>query len=92
MMCHLVTTPDIEQATKFEGVDAFVLWRTPDPRAPVRDDGKPNRPLTAFTVEIEEYPSREEPVASSFEGLRLARSSSSTRSCTTWSPGGRIAG
>jgi hypothetical protein len=52
MMCHLVTTPDISKATVFPGTAAFELWRKPDPRNPVRPDGKPNRPLTAFTVEI----------------------------------------
>ncbi len=56
MLCHLVTTPDVDKATKFDGPDAFELWRKPDPRRPLRPDGRPNRPLTAFTVEIGQFP------------------------------------
>jgi hypothetical protein len=32
--------------------DAFILWRTIPQSRPVREDGAPNRPLTAFSVEI----------------------------------------
>lgn len=31
---------------------AFEYWRQPSKVRPLRDDGKPNRPLTAFTVQI----------------------------------------
>jgi len=52
MLCHMVTHPDVEQATKYSVTDAVKVWQAVDPRHPVRADGKPNRPLTAFSVEI----------------------------------------
>lgn len=51
MNCHLVTTADQEKATRYDMVEALELYRAVDPRDPVRPDGKPNRPLTAFTIE-----------------------------------------
>jgi hypothetical protein len=53
MMCHLVTTPDIDKATRYSAVEAFELWRSVDPMLPFRADGQPNRPLTAFNVAIQ---------------------------------------
>lgn len=50
--CHLVTTPDLEKATRFEFQDALELYCSVDQRRPTRYDGEPNRPLTAFTVEV----------------------------------------
>lgn len=50
---HLVTTPDIDRATRFRPAEAVHLYRAVDQRNPVRDDGEPNRSLTAFTVEFE---------------------------------------
>lgn len=50
-----VWTNDRAKALKF--VDAFtalLLWKSIHEMEPVRLDGKPNRPLTAFTVTIEE--------------------------------------
>jgi hypothetical protein len=32
--------------------EAWMLWRRPSRVRPVRADGKPNRPLTAFTIEV----------------------------------------
>jgi hypothetical protein len=52
MNCHLVTTPILEDALALTSAEAFELWRRVDPRHPARLDGRPNRPLTAFTVEI----------------------------------------
>jgi hypothetical protein len=52
MMCHLVATPALADATRFSVTKAFELWRSVDPENPVRSDGLPNRPLTAFNVEI----------------------------------------
>ena len=49
---HLVTTPDIESATRYTKLEALELWRKVDPEHPLRRDGKPNRPLTAFSVAI----------------------------------------
>ena len=52
MLAHIITTPDLAQATRYEPGEALEVWRAVDPRQPVRGDGKPNRPLTAFSVEI----------------------------------------
>lgn len=50
MNCHLVTTPDPEKARQFaSGIEALELWRLAHG---IRPDGRPNRPLTAFTVEV----------------------------------------
>lgn len=53
MMAYLATTPNRAEATRYSAKAAFELWRAVDQRNPVRPDGKPNRPLTAFTVDIE---------------------------------------
>lgn len=37
-------------------VAAFEFWRQQSTARPLRPDGQPNRPLTAFTVSIEELP------------------------------------
>ena len=34
--------------------EAMEYWRTVSTTVPFRPDGKPNRPLTAYTVEIEQ--------------------------------------
>jgi hypothetical protein len=52
MMAHLVTTPDLDKATRYSAVEAFELWRSVDQRNPVRPDGRPNRPFTAFSVSM----------------------------------------
>ena len=39
--------------------DAMNFWRAPSKTRPTRMDGKPNRPLTALTVEIEDAPTQE---------------------------------
>jgi hypothetical protein len=50
-------TDEVERAMKFATVaEAMKLWRTQPKRRPYREDGKPNRPLTAYTVNIEEEP------------------------------------
>lgn len=49
MQCHLVTTPDRGAALDLPGIEVIELWRKAHG---TRADGKPNRPLTAFTVEI----------------------------------------
>lgn len=36
--------------------DAFEFWRTASKVKPLREDGEPNRPLTAANVSIEEIP------------------------------------
>lgn len=51
MSAHLVCTPHRDQARVFEtSLDALETWRL---QHGLRDDGEPNRPLTAFTVTIE---------------------------------------
>jgi hypothetical protein len=48
--CHLVVTDDPTKALQGTFADLLELWRK---SYGVRDDGKPNRPLTAFTVMLE---------------------------------------
>lgn len=49
MFAHLVTTPDREKALNLSTEEAFALWKKAHG---MRPDGRENRPLTAFTVEI----------------------------------------
>jgi hypothetical protein len=49
----VLTTLDINQAAHFaDAAEALEFWRTQSRTVPFRDDGEPNRPLTAFTVEM----------------------------------------
>ena len=49
-----VFTDDITKAMKFPSMnEAFELWKTTSKTRPKRPDGKPNRPLTAFTITFE---------------------------------------
>lgn len=49
----LEVTDDIAKALQFDNtVDALECWRAVSTTHPLRPDGKPNRPLTAFTVEL----------------------------------------
>ena len=51
MVAHIVTTPDPEKARIFETLEeALALWKQSHG---IREDGRPNRPLTAFTVTFE---------------------------------------
>ena len=50
---ELVVTEQIENAKSFENIaDALAYWTKQSSVKPLRPDGKPNRPLTAFTVEV----------------------------------------
>ena len=50
---YLETTPDVRKAKKFQtATQALNYWKKQSTVQPMRPDGKPNRPLTAFTVEI----------------------------------------
>lgn len=50
---RLVSDPDPALALKFESYEAGLeFWRQPSVSVPLRPDGLPNRPLTAYTVEI----------------------------------------
>jgi hypothetical protein len=49
----VTTSPEQAMAKRFETFeDAARYWKKISPQYPQRDDGKPNRPLTAFTCEI----------------------------------------
>lgn len=49
----VVTSKYIHKALLFDTKqEAMEFWRQPSTMHPTRPDGKPNRPLTAFTVEI----------------------------------------
>jgi hypothetical protein len=50
---HVQVTPDVKHAKLFDSAgDAAEFWKTQSKVVPLRPDGLPNRPLTAFTVEI----------------------------------------
>lgn len=50
-------TTDPAQALRFrDGGAALEFWRQQSKRTPLRPDGKPNRPLCAFTVVVKEVP------------------------------------
>lgn len=53
MLAHIVTTKNLREALRFKDLeDLHKTWTKVDSRNPVREDGCPNRPLTAFTVEV----------------------------------------
>jgi hypothetical protein len=52
MLAYLRTTPNVEEATRYTTEAAFELWRSVDQRNPVRPDGRPNRPFTAFSISV----------------------------------------
>lgn len=53
-------THDITKAKKFRDPgEALGFWRTQSKVKPIREDGKPNRPFTASTVEILQTKTRE---------------------------------
>lgn len=46
-------TDDIAKAMRFATqLEAFDFWRQQSKTMPFRPDGKPNRPLTAFTISV----------------------------------------
>jgi hypothetical protein len=50
---ELFVTRHIGEARHFpDPTEALELWRAQSTVRPIRHDGKPNRPLTAFTVEL----------------------------------------
>lgn len=47
-----VWSPDINEAYRFpHPIEALRAWRSQSKVRPTREDGKPNRPLMAYTVE-----------------------------------------
>jgi hypothetical protein len=52
---RLITTAHREAAMQFEdATGAFEFWNQVSQVQPKRDDGEPNKPLTAFTVAVEQ--------------------------------------
>ena len=50
-------SPDPSEALRFASeAEAFEFWRQTSNVTPTRPDGRPNRPLTVFTVTIAELP------------------------------------
>ncbi len=44
-------THDLKEAKRFDSAaSVFECWRTQSTVLPIRPDGKPNRPLTAYTI------------------------------------------
>ena len=53
----LETTDNPHEALRFtDGGAALECWRKVSPNRPIRPDGDPNRPLTAYSCEILEAP------------------------------------
>lgn len=53
-------TTDIADAMRFDnGHEVLAAWRSPSSAVPTRTDGKPNRPLSAFSIEIVPAPEDE---------------------------------
>jgi len=51
---RLSVTPDIRMAMKFvDLIEATTFWKQQSTSVPYRPDGKPNRPLTSFTITFE---------------------------------------
>lgn len=50
-------TSDPDEALRFEHAgEALEFWKQTSVVRPVRPDGRPNRPLTAFTVGVQQIP------------------------------------
>ena len=50
-MMNTTQNKNKEKAMKFNDLmEISKVWKLVDPRNPIRLDGKPNRPLTAFTI------------------------------------------
>lgn len=51
---HAAWTTDLALAQRFEdAAEALTFWKTVPKCRPLRPDGKPNRPLTAFTITVQ---------------------------------------
>lgn len=50
-------TPDVAKAKRFPSFEAATAcWKAQSKLVPRRTDGKPNRPMTAYNVSIEQVP------------------------------------
>lgn len=53
----VLTSPNIEDATRFASArEAWLVWQMQSGVRPLRPDGQPNRPLTAFNIIIQAVP------------------------------------
>lgn len=53
---------DVRDAMQFaSAVAAMDCYKTPSLVAPIRDDGQPNRPMTAATIEVVKIVAQEQP-------------------------------
>ena len=64
--CYLVTDANPMRARQYSVSEALETWNKVDIRNPTRPDGRPNKPLTAYTVEISPPPPGAEPTTPSF--------------------------
>lgn len=56
MLPVVSTTSHIEQALRFDNFDSAIeYWKRQAQGRRIRPDGKPNRPLTVYTVEVVEF-------------------------------------
>ena len=57
--CEITSAANASEAKRFDDfLKATEFWKTQSKVRPMRPDGKPNRALTAYTVEIAEVPER----------------------------------
>lgn len=50
---YVNASANMRRALRFKSFgDAFECWKMQSDAVPLRDDGEPNRPLTAYTVQI----------------------------------------
>jgi hypothetical protein len=55
--CEVTSTTDLSEAKHFPDFpSATEFWKTQSKCNPLRPDGKPNRALTAYSVEIAQHP------------------------------------
>jgi hypothetical protein len=53
----ITLTTDASKAKRFPTLrDALEYWKRPSTLVPLRDDGKPNRPLSALSIEFQTLP------------------------------------
>jgi hypothetical protein len=51
---EVITTPHADMAKQFADFESAIeFWKQQSKRMPLRPDGKPNRPLTAFSITFE---------------------------------------
>lgn len=57
LVADLLTSPSLEQAKKFPTVlDALEYWFEDNPDLPIRPDGEPNKPRSAYNIQTINVP------------------------------------